>query len=53
MDVNTLIDLLVLGIRELGGPLEQAMTQTAEYYAYYYPKEMLIACAFVQTRLRQ
>ncbi len=50
MDVNTLVDLMVFALRELGGPLEQSVTETVEWYAYHYPFEMIIACAYVRRK---
>ena len=47
MDVDTLILALVATVKELGGPLEQPMTEVVEWYAYQFPTEMLIACAVV------
>jgi hypothetical protein len=47
MDVNCLVDLLLLSIRELDGPLEDMFVETSKWYACYYPREMLIACAYV------
>lgn len=50
MDVNTLVDILVFAVHELGGPLEEYAVQMTEWYTYYYPTEMLIACAYVNSK---